>query len=60
MTGKMVNLNRARKARDRDDARAAADANAAKHGRSKAVRDLEAARKAQADKRLDGHEVRDD
>ena len=57
VTGKVVNLTRARKSRARDDKRQQADANAAKHGRPKAQRDLEAARKAQAEKRLDGQEL---
>lgn len=59
MTSGPINLNRARKARARVAAREAADANAVKHGRPKATRDLDAARKELADKRLDGHE-RDD
>lgn len=55
-----INLNRARKTRARDEALRQADANAAKHGRTKAERDLEAARKAKADKRLDDHGPDDD
>lgn len=54
-----INLNRERKSRARDDARKRADANATKHGRTKAARDLEAARQTQADTRLDGHKTDD-
>lgn len=49
----IVNLNRARKARDRAAEKAQADANAAKHGRTKAQRLLEAAQAEQAARRLD-------
>ncbi|WP_044006718.1 DUF4169 family protein [Jannaschia sp. CCS1] len=59
MTDGPINLNRVRKARARDAARVRADENAAKHGRPKAERDLTAARKAQAEKRLEDHR-RDD
>lgn len=60
MTGKVVSLSRVRKARVRQAARSDADANAAKHGRTKAERNVEAARKALAEKRLDSHERSDD
>ncbi len=50
-----VNLNRARKERARMQAKAEADANAARHGRTKAERVLEAARQEQARRRLDAH-----
>ena len=56
MTGKVVNLSRARKSRARDDKRRQADENAAKHGRSKAERLVEAADAARAKAHLDGHE----
>ena len=52
----IVNLNRFRKDRARADRRAEADANAAKHGRSKAERVREAADAARARKALDGAE----
>jgi Domain of unknown function (DUF4169) len=52
---KVVNLAKARKARARADDRAKADANAAKFGRSKAEKALEAARAAKAARDLDGH-----
>lgn len=55
-----INLNKARKARDRAEAKAQADANAAKHGRTKAERLAEAARDAKARQLLDGHEMEDD
>ena len=54
MTGSVTNLNKARKARDRAAEKAQADANALKHGRSKAERLLEAAREEQARRALDG------
>ena len=48
-----VNLNRARKERDRAADKAQADANAARFGRTKAQRLLEAAQAEQARSRLD-------
>lgn len=51
----IVNLTRARKEKARRAARARGDANAAKFGRTKAERTLEAARAAQARALLDGH-----
>jgi hypothetical protein len=59
MTGKIINLRRARKQQARTSARAGADANAARHGEAKPVRSL---REAQADleaRRLDGHRRED-
>ena len=53
MSAKVTSLNQARKKRDRAEAKAEADANAVKHGRTKAQRLLEAAREEQARKRLD-------
>ncbi|WP_210526744.1 DUF4169 family protein [Rubellimicrobium arenae] len=53
MTGSVVNLNKARKARDRATEKAQADANAVKHGRTKAERLLEAARAEKAKRALD-------
>lgn len=50
-----VNLNRARKQRAREAARRKADANAARHGRTRAEREAEAARAAQDARRLDDH-----
>jgi hypothetical protein len=50
----VVNLRAARKAAERDAARVKASENAAKHGRSKALKALEAARAAKASRDLDG------
>ena len=55
MTGKLVNLRRARKQKARQDARAEADTNAARHGEVKPVRALRAAREELETRRLDGH-----
>lgn len=55
MTGKIISLSRVRKARDRDAARVRADANAVKHGRTKAERQAEAARRTQSEGLLDAH-----
>ncbi|RVT84355.1 DUF4169 family protein [Rhodobacteraceae bacterium CCMM004] len=52
---KPVNLNRVRKDRAREAARRRADANAAKHGRTKAERAADAAGKAAEDARHEGH-----
>ena len=60
MVDKPINLNRARKARARDAAKRRADENAVRHGRTKAERDLAAARKALAEQRLAGHSQDDD
>ncbi len=54
MTGSVVNLSKARKARDRAAEKAQADVNARKHGRTKAERLLEAARAEKAKRSLDG------
>ena len=53
MTGSVTNLNKARKARDRAEEKAQADANALKHGRTKAQRLLEAAQAEKARRALD-------
>ncbi|MBW7921177.1 MAG: DUF4169 family protein [Rubellimicrobium sp.] len=50
-----VNLNCARKDRARAEAKVQADANAARHGRTKAERVLEAARQEKARRHLDQH-----
>ena len=52
----VVNLNRFRKEKARAEKRAEADANAAKHGRTKAEKALDKARAAKAARDLDGHE----
>ena len=53
---KPVNLNRFRKQKARAGDKARADRNAAKHGRSKAERELERIRAEKAGRDLDGHE----
>lgn len=55
MTGSVINLNKFRKAREKEGARKQADENAVKFGRSKAERDLLDARMTKADKHLDDH-----
>jgi len=52
-----INLNRFRKDRNRAEGKALADANAVKFGRTKAEQVLEAARAAQAAKKLDNHRL---
>ena len=52
----IINLRAVRKAKDRDAARAKGDENAAKFGRTKAEKSLEAARAEKARRDLDGHE----
>ena len=49
---KPINLNKARKVRARADAKAKADQNAIRFGRTKAEQVLDAAKVAQADRRL--------
>ncbi|WP_353472374.1 DUF4169 family protein [Salipiger sp. H15] len=51
----VINLNRFRKDRARADRRAQADENAARHGRSKAEKQREAAEAAKSARDLDGH-----
>jgi hypothetical protein len=55
----IVNLNRARKARDRVTAEAKAAANRAAHGRTRAERAKDKAAKAQRDALLDGARLDD-
>ena len=50
-----VNLNKVRKARAREEARAKADENAVRYGRSKAEKELAKARQDKARRDLDGH-----
>ena len=54
-----INLNRARKARAREEARRQADANAARHGRTKAGREAERAAAEARARRLDQHRRED-
>lgn len=53
--GEVVNLRTAKKQAARKAARPVADANAAKHGRTKAERELEKARADKVARELDGH-----
>jgi hypothetical protein len=55
MSGKIINLTRARKSRARDEARRQADQNAARHGRSKADRAAEADQARKDAQHLDQH-----
>jgi len=60
VTGRPISLSQARKSRRRAQKKAVADANAAKHGRSKAERLLQAARDDKARRMLDGHKAQDE
>ena len=53
----IVNLRLVRKRKARDDKDAAAAANRAKFGRTKAEREVEALKREQADRLLDGHRL---
>ena len=53
--GEVVNLRTAKKQAARKAARSVADANAAKHGRTRAERELEKTRAEKAARELDGH-----
>jgi phage protein D len=55
-----INLNRARKDKARADAKARADENAVKHGRTKAQRLLDAAKNDKARQMLDRHRIEDE
>ncbi|CAN7292978.1 DUF4169 family protein [Bosea sp. LjRoot237] len=57
---KIVNLRRARKARDRATAEAQAAQNRIEFGRTKAERKLTEAEKTLAERRLEGHRLTDD
>ena len=52
----LINLRAARKAKDRAEARAKGDENAAKFGRTKAEKAIEQAKAEKARRDLDGHE----
>lgn len=58
--GDIVNLRRARKARDRASAEAQAEQNRIAFGRTKAERKLTEAKKTLAERRLEGHRLSDD
>jgi hypothetical protein len=57
--GDVVNLNKARKAKARGDARMTADANRAKFGRTRAEKERDHAEKARAERLLDGSKLED-
>jgi hypothetical protein len=54
--GDVVNLKRFRKAKERAEAQARAEAKRAKHGRTKVERDETSTRKTLADRKLDAHQ----
>lgn len=56
MSDKIVNLNKVRKARQRDEAKRLAEENRARFGRSKAERDIVGKEQRRADGKLDGAE----
>ena len=58
--GEIVNLNKARKSRARQDAQANAAANRAKHGRTKAERAKDAQAEARRKALLDGAKKEED
>jgi hypothetical protein len=60
VTGKVVNLSRARKARARDDKRRKADANAARHGRTRGKREADRVEAVKTARDLDAHRRGDD
>ncbi len=57
MTAEIVNLRKARKARDRSAREAEAAENRTKFGRTRAEREIAAARDDLAVRRLDGHRL---
>lgn len=57
MTGEIINLKRARKAKARTAREAEADANRLRFGRTKAERQLSSAKDELAARRLDGHRL---
>lgn len=57
MSAEIINLRRRRKQAARDAARQAGDANAARHGRTRAEREIEAARAAKAARDLEAHRL---
>ena len=55
----IVNLRRARKAKDKRSREAQAEANRIRFGRTKTEKDLAKARTGLAERALDGHKMRD-
>jgi hypothetical protein len=60
VTGKVINLRRTRKQKAHAQTRAEADANAARHGQSKATRTLRSAQDDLQQRRLNGHQIGDE
>jgi len=58
--GDLVNLNKARKTRAKDAARAAADANRAKYGRTKAERERDRADAGRLERIVEGAKLEKD
>lgn len=58
--GEVINLRRARKARDRATAETTASANRALHGRTRAERESEAIERSRTDRLLDGARIEDE
>lgn len=58
--GEIVNLNKARKARDKAAAKRAAEANRLTFGRTRAERDATKAERERASAMLDGHKLEDE
>ena len=57
MGAELINLRRARKAKERSEKEKTAEANRILHGTPKALRNLEKARKDKADQGLSGHRL---
>jgi hypothetical protein len=57
MGAEIVNLRRARKAKDKSEKAKTAEANRVLHGTPKALRNLQKARKDKADQGLTGHKL---
>jgi hypothetical protein len=60
MTGEIINLRRARKARQREAEAAEADANRVKHGVAKSARELAKARREKDEHAADAHKLEDE
>ncbi len=56
----IINLNRARKARQKAGAKATAEANRLLHGRTRADRDAQKIERERADRHIEGHKREDD
>jgi hypothetical protein len=58
--GDLINLNKARKAKARNVARATSEANRVKFGRTRAEKDRDKLEKAHSERELDGHKLERD